>query len=160
MKWTKKEIEFLRENYNKKLPLVKISGEMGRTLKSVKRKAQNIGLHRPWIRFNKPTSKQSKKVIDRRYYENNKEKVYQRKMNRRIRLKEESINFLGGKCKNCGYDKCLAALEFHHPKDDKEGNVGEFLKNESRQKLLKEVEKCILLCANCHRELHYNGSVG
>ena len=81
-------------------------------------------------------------------------------MNRRKRLKAEAINLLGGKCKICGYNKCPDALDFHHPKNNKEGNIGTFLKNESREKLLKEAEKCILLCANCHRELHYNGRVG
>src|SRR3989338_1396554 len=113
MKWSKKEVEFLRENYSKEIPLERISHEMNRTLKSIKRKSQNIGLHRPWIRFNKPLFKQSRKVIDRRYYENNKKKVYLRKMNRRKRLKAEAINLLGGKCKICGYNKCPDALDFH-----------------------------------------------
>jgi len=80
-------------------------------------------------------------------------------MNRRKGLKEKSIKILGRRCKICGYSKCITALEFHHPKSNKEGNVITLLKNESRQKLLKEVEKCILLCANCHRELHHKGSV-
>lgn len=101
-----------------------------------------------------------RKVIDKRYYENNKEVVYQRKIARRKKLKEEAVNIAGGKCTICGYNKCISALEFHHHEKNKEGNFSSLLKNESRQKLLKEAGKCILLCANCHRELHNKGSVG
>jgi len=159
MKWKKLEVEFLKRNYEKKIPLEEISKKLNRSRKSVQRKAQNIGLHRKWARFNKPASKQPKNIIDKRYYEKNKEKVYLRKIDRRRKLKEEAMIILGGKCKICGYNKCVTALEFHHHQTNKEGNISTLLKNESRQKLLKEVEKCILLCANCHRELHYKGSV-
>ena len=68
---------------------------------------------------------------------------------------------LGGKCSKCGYNKCLEALDFHHDKGNKEGMISKLTKDFSKQKSLKEVKKCILLCANCHRELHANkwGSV-
>lgn len=59
----------------------------------------------------------------------------------------------GNKCQICGYDKCITALEFHHLNpEDKEGIVSDSYGtvNES----LKEAEKCILICANCHREIH------
>ncbi len=54
------------------------------------------------------------------------------------------------------YNKYVGALDFHHI-GEKEGHINTFLKNESRQKVLKEVKKCILLCANCHREIHHKG---
>lgn len=60
----------------------------------------------------------------------------------------------GGKCERCGYNKCLAALEFHHLNPaDKEFSIS----NNglpSFEKAQKEANKCILLCANCHREEH------
>lgn len=69
------------------------------------------------------------------------------------------VNMLGGCCSMCGYDKNLAALDFHHIdsntksiKLDKRS-----LSNNNIELLTKEAEKCILLCANCHRELHNNG---
>jgi len=158
-KWTEEEIDFLKKNYSKVRHLSEISKIIGKSTRGIIHKAARIGISRPRFPSDKPQKRQPKTIIDKRYYENNKEKVYQRKMDRRRKLKEEGVNFLGGKCKICGYDKCSAALDFHHPKNNKEGNVGVFLKNESRQKLLKEVEKCILLCANCHRELHNKGSV-
>lgn len=98
-----------------------------------------------------------KSIIDRRYYEKNKEAIYQRKMNRRRRLKEEAVKIAGGKCARCSYNKCISALEFHHHEKNKEGNFSTLLKNESREKLLKEAGKCILVCANCHREMHEVG---
>lgn len=56
---------------------------------------------------------------------------------------------LGG-CSWCGYNKCLAALDFHHinPKEKQSGSV----KNCSEETGMKELKKCILICANCHRE--------
>lgn len=61
----------------------------------------------------------------------------------------------GGKCERCGYDKCLKALEFHHLDPSKK----DFTISNDHFKLKEAVEeskKCILLCANCHRELHDN----
>ena len=63
----------------------------------------------------------------------------------------------GGKCSRCGYDKHLFTLDFHHTKGNKEEVVSKLIKDYSKQKALKEIEKCILLCANCHREVHFLG---
>ena len=60
---------------------------------------------------------------------------------------------LGGKCSKCGYNKCNAALEFHHvDKSTKEFEIAGAKYGWKRMK--PEIEKCILLCANCHREHH------
>jgi arsenate reductase-like glutaredoxin family protein len=75
--------------------------------------------------------------------------------NSRVRLKEKLVEYKGGKCERCGYDKCITALEFHHlDPDEKEFGVGNF-EVLSFGKCKKEVDKCILVCANCHREIHY-----
>ena len=64
-------------------------------------------------------------------------------------LKEEA----GNCCSRCGYDKCLAALEFHHTDPTvKEGGIIGSTASLAKQRV--EAEKCILVCANCHRELH------
>ena len=153
MNWTKDQEIFLRKNYHKKVPLSDLGKSIGKTWKSLQRKAQRMGLSRPNYKFNiRP--KQPKKVIDKRYYDKHKKSVYERKNSRRRNLKQEIVNKLGGKCSKCDYDRCLAAIEFHHPGKNKEGNVSTLIKNDSRTKLLKEVKKCIILCANCHRELH------
>ncbi len=61
----------------------------------------------------------------------------------------------GAKCQKCGYDKCIGALEFHHlDPTQKEMTISDDC---STIKIaLEEAKKCILLCANCHREVHYN----
>ena len=85
-----------------------------------------------------------------------KRRNYNRVKNRRQKLKEKGILFLGGKCSNCSYDKCTSALEFHHvdPKQ-KEFTIGQNTCM-SWDKIKNELGKCILLCSNCHRELHHN----
>ena len=62
----------------------------------------------------------------------------------------------GGKCSICSYNKCFDALEFHHvdPKE-KEFHLGE-ARGYSIDKLRKELDKCILVCRNCHTEIHYD----
>lgn len=71
-------------------------------------------------------------------------------------VKKKLIAYKGGKCERCGYDKCMAAIDFHHrtPSNKKFG-ISVSLNAMSFSKLLIEVDKCILLCSNCHREEHY-----
>lgn len=74
--------------------------------------------------------------------------------NFRHRLKERSVYVMGEKCQCCGYNKCITALEFHHlnPKE-KDFSFGSNT-NRSWYDTQKELQKCILVCANCHREIH------
>lgn len=74
----------------------------------------------------------------------------------RVLLKEKLIKALGGKCAVCGYSKCAQALELHHiDPAKKEFNFGQIIRNPKKWLVVKEeAEKCLLLCANCHREFH------
>ena len=71
-------------------------------------------------------------------------------------MKKQALKLKGGKCSICGYDKCVAALEFHHL----DSNEKEFkLSNGNTMSwdtYKKELEKCILVCSNCHAEIHFN----
>lgn len=61
----------------------------------------------------------------------------------------------GGKCVRCGYNKCSSALEFHHLDPSKK----DFTISNSQFRLkdgVEESKKCVLLCSNCHKELHAN----
>lgn len=78
-----------------------------------------------------------------------------------LKLKQDLINHLGGCCSNCGYNKSIYALEFHHRNpSEKEFSIGVimnrkgYLNVEQLKKLMKEVDKCKVLCCNCHKELH------
>lgn len=75
------------------------------------------------------------------------------------KLKHILITYKGGKCQLCGYDKCEGALQFHHRNpEEKEFGLADINLNDSNfslKNLLTEVDKCDLLCANCHAEQHY-----
>lgn len=73
---------------------------------------------------------------------------------RQRNLKQKSVEYLGGKCKNCGYDKYLGALDFHHIDPAQKSFSLGHNKLYSFDKIKSELDKCILLCANCHREFH------
>ena len=72
----------------------------------------------------------------------------------RTKRKNILIENKGGKCEVCGYNKCIRALEFHHiDPNKKEYNVSTST-NIDIDILLEEIKKCILVCSNCHREIH------
>jgi len=71
----------------------------------------------------------------------------------RKRTKIKLIEYKGGKCELCGYSKCVRALEFHHLNpDEKDFSISG--RSLSFDKLKSEVDKCILVCSNCHCEIH------
>lgn len=64
------------------------------------------------------------------------------------------INELGGKCSNCEYNKNYSALHFHHLHNKLFNIDSRSIGNRSLKSIREELSKCILLCANCHAELH------
>jgi hypothetical protein len=76
-------------------------------------------------------------------------------VNWRVRKKQQLITYKGGKCEICGYDKIEfpSVFCFHHIDPSKKlfGITAKTVKFES---ILAEAEKCMLLCANCHMEIH------
>ena len=83
--------------------------------------------------------------------------VYLNQQERGIKRKLFFVNQLGGKCSECGYNKNLAALTFHHinPKEKVVKLDIRRMSNNSFNVLQDEVNKCQLLCHNCHMEEHY-----
>lgn len=72
----------------------------------------------------------------------------------RVRIKERAVEYMGGKCVICGYFKCIKALEFHHiNKEEKDFTIGSNT-SIAWERVKNEIKKCILVCANCHREIH------
>ncbi len=85
-------------------------------------------------------------------YSTNKESIYTRKWN--MRQKMDIVTYMGGACVQCGYDKYLGALEFHHLNDDEK----DFDISGTHRKLdsiKNELSKCIMLCSNCHSKTHH-----
>jgi DNA-binding CsgD family transcriptional regulator len=71
----------------------------------------------------------------------------------RKRLKERAVEYKGGMCECCGYDRAIEALEFHH-KNPNDKDFHPSGKSISWVRMKKEIDKCIMVCANCHREIH------
>lgn len=75
--------------------------------------------------------------------------------NRRLKLRIMAVNYKGGECVICGYNRDIKALDFHHIDElSKEFGLSDRGMTRSWEKIKAEVEKCVLLCANCHREVH------
>jgi hypothetical protein len=70
-------------------------------------------------------------------------------------MKKKLVGFKGGMCQICGYSRCLVALDFHHiDESTKEFELSQRGLTRSWEKIISEAEKCLLVCANCHREIH------
>jgi hypothetical protein len=64
-----------------------------------------------------------------------------------------AVKYKGGQCLLCGYDKCLEALSFHHA-GGKEFGISAKGYTRSWDKVQAELDNCILVCHNCHAEIH------
>ncbi len=74
---------------------------------------------------------------------------------RRKKIRQMAIDYKGGSCEKCGYKHCIEALEFHHSNSSgKDFSISEKGYTRSWSKVREELDKCVLLCANCHREVH------
>ena len=74
----------------------------------------------------------------------------------RRELKQKAVEMMGGACENCGYNKCLAALTFHHlDPTQKDFAISDLINVVKWSKIKEELSKCKLLCSNCHVETHH-----
>ena len=71
-----------------------------------------------------------------------------------IDKKMEIVRYKGGKCCCCDYDRNIDALEFHHVEPNKKDFNISKIRNRKLESIKHEVDKCILVCANCHKEIH------
>lgn len=92
---------------------------------------------------------------DIRKYADRSEYLKQAVSKRRKKIRDMAVEYKGGECSICGYNKCKNALEFHHTDPaKKEFGLSKSGLTRSWERVKNEIEKCILICANCHRELH------
>lgn len=93
--------------------------------------------------------------MSKRTYADRREYLIKAVAKRRKKIREMAITYLGGKCCLCGYDRCSAALDFHHiDEGTKKFGLSQSGMTRSWDKTKRELKKCILVCANCHREVH------
>lgn len=102
--------------------------------------------------------KDCNKIYLKKYYQDNKSlyaikrKTQQDKLNLWYQTLKSKL-----KCNNCE-ESHIACLDFHHINDiNKELAIATMVAiTKSKETILKEIQKCIVLCSNCHRKLHYN----
>ncbi|HDQ26619.1 MAG TPA: HNH endonuclease [bacterium] len=94
-------------------------------------------------------------VLEKRTYRDRREYLLVAVTKRRKKIRKMALEYKGGKCSFCGYKKCEEALEFHHL-DAKHKDFGISCKGYTRswESVKEELDKCVLVCANCHREIH------
>ncbi len=91
---------------------------------------------------------------DTRKYADRREALIKAVAKRRKKIKTLAVEYKGGKCQLCGYAKCIGALELHHINSkEKSFGIGDRGYTRSWDKIRNELDKCVLLCANCHREV-------
>jgi 5-methylcytosine-specific restriction endonuclease McrA len=90
-----------------------------------------------------------------RRYKDRREYLSKATNKRRRRLKKLMVDYKGGKCQFCGYSKYVGSIDFHHinPKTKDFGlSMDQMYRSWKLTK--KELDKCVIVCANCHREIH------
>lgn len=99
--------------------------------------------------------KECHKEYRRSHYLKNKDKYIQKAKLNREKFRKWFIEFKSKlKCKNCGENRHWV-LDFHHKKN-KDVEVSKLVGNCSKKRILEEINKCEVLCANCHRDYHYH----
>lgn len=73
----------------------------------------------------------------------------------RHKMKERAVQYKGGACQCCGYNRCINVLSFHH-RDPEHKDFGIAAAGETRswERVKAEIDKCVLVCSNCHGEIH------
>ena len=74
-------------------------------------------------------------------------------------MKTRALKYKGGECQKCGYSRCHASLEFHHIDPSEKEFSWPKMRKRAWVDIKTELDKCDLLCANCHRETHAADSV-
>lgn len=89
----------------------------------------------------------------------NKDRIRERDFNKKKKVQEEAIEYLGGKCTHCQQSFPSIVYDFHHVNPSEKDFILSEHWGDSRDKIWNELDKCILLCANCHR-IEHKGSNG
>lgn len=92
---------------------------------------------------------------DRRKYADRAEYLKLAVAKRRRKMRQLLVEYKGSKCYFCGYEACIDALDLHHMDASlKDFGISSSGLTRSWERNKSEADKCVLLCANCHREIH------
>lgn len=128
------------------------------------------GLDKPLEEFSKNPSKKDglngkcklcHSIYRKQHYENNRQKYIDKAHVNRIKFRKWFNTEIKEKlvCSLCGEDRYWV-LDFHHRNpEEKDSSVSELILSGSKSKVLKEIEKCDVLCSNCHRDLHHQEKI-
>ena len=101
----------------------------------------------------RPRCKDCNREFTRNQSNRNRESISKNAKARKSARKSECISYLGGKCYRCAYKKSTHALTFHHKsRAEKDGDISSML-DYSWLRLRRELDRCVLVCFNCHMEL-------
>lgn len=130
--------------------------ECGKSFNKVKRAIVDNPAKKRKIYYNRCINCQ------RAYYKRSNKKYNVIAKQRRKELKLKLILSLGNQCQLCGYNdlSCVGVFDFHHTDNKKEGIARMITKGINKnivisKDLKKELKSCVLVCANCHRKIHY-----
>ena len=156
------EKSFLEDRINQGVTFVRIAAEAGMTVGGVRYWVKRYGLHSLNDRGKISTLHKCSECGETdpgKFYGNRKSMCARcARLDTAFRIKRRKLKVVqefGGKCERCGYDKCLAALEFHHKDPSKKDPSFRTMRAWSSKVKMDELKKCELLCANCHREEHW-----
>lgn len=116
---------------------------------NTRKRKTKISLQSNCISCNKEYAKQ--------HYNDNKVLYIKRKEITKKALKDWFVDYKSTlKCEICGYNKCIEALDFHHINvDEKDFAISVMINSQmNKTNIINEINKCMILCANCHREIH------
>lgn len=137
----KEEIKEMQNYYDECKSIRKVSAKFGWSKFTI---SKYININPP----NKKTNLTPEEYIKKRKKDQSRNVINWRK-DKKIKL----LEYKGGSCQVCGYEKSIGALSFHH-KDPKEKDFNISAKSYAYERLKKEVDKCVLVCSNCHIEIH------
>ncbi len=108
--------------------------------------------------------KDKQKLYNKKYgaewYQHNREVTLERSRKRKKEKRKEWHDYKAGlACFFCGFSH-PAVIDFHHPDSKGETKVSYYVRQNQWKRAYQEAEKCIILCANCHRIYHYNERMG
>lgn len=110
--------------------------------------------HREWLSKQSPEVIETRKVRLREWERTNRKRMTVHKHKQRHKRKAELVALMGGKCMDCGGVFPPTVYEFHHTDPNNKTQIIAEMYQHKMERLLKEVEGCVMICANCHRIRH------